>query len=48
MVPFGENTGRRGGALLLILINKFSVGEDDRPQFENFNVATTPVSNKIF
>ena len=31
IVPFGENTGRRGGAMILILINKFTMGEDDKP-----------------
>ena len=31
IVPFGENQGRRGGAMVLILFNKFCMGEDDKP-----------------
>ena len=31
ILPFGENQGRRGGVMILILINKFSMGEDDKP-----------------
>jgi len=48
LVPFGENEGKRGGAMLLILMNKFCIGDGDKPTYEKFDVATTPVTNKIF
>ena len=31
MVPVGENQGKKGGAMVIILINKFTLGEEDRP-----------------
>ena len=48
ITPFGENQGRRGGTIIIVLLNKFTMGEDDKPQYENFAVSTTPVSNKVF
>ena len=48
LVPFGENEGKRGGAMLLILMNKFCIGDGDKPVFDKFDVSTTPVTNKIF
>lgn len=48
IVPFGENIGKHGGVMIFILMNKFSMGEDDKPSFENFNISTTPITNKVF
>lgn len=48
IVPIGENKGKLGGAILLILVNKFSMGDDDKITFESFNTSTSPASNKIF
>jgi len=48
IVPFGENDGQRGGAMIFILINKFNASEEGKPSFEKFDVTTTPVTNKIF
>ncbi len=34
IVPFGRNQGKSGGALILVLINKYSIGDDDKQKFE--------------
>ena len=34
LVPFGENRGKHGGAMLLCLLNKFSMGEEGKPTYE--------------
>ena len=48
IVPFGENQGKHGGVMLLVMMNKFCRGDDDKPQYEGFSVSTTPVTNKVF
>ena len=48
IVPLGQNVGKNGGAMLLVLLNKFCFGEDDKPQQENFSISTSPATNKIF
>ena len=48
IVPVGENKGKHGGALLVIMLNKFVMQDDGNPTFDNFNVSTSPGCNKIF
>ena len=48
IAPYGSNVGKRGGAMLLLLLNKFSMSDDGKPNYEHFNISTTPVTNKIF
>jgi len=48
IVPVGENKGKHGGALLVIMLNKFTTGDDGNPSFDNFNTTTSPACNKIF
>lgn len=48
IVPFGENKGKFGGTMLLILINKYTIGEDDKITNDSFNLTTNPACNKTF
>jgi len=36
IVPVGENKDKHGGAILIILLNKFSVGDEGTVAFDNF------------
>ena len=49
IVPVGENKSKRhGGAILIVLLNKFNMGDDGKMVFENFSPSTNPACNKIF
>ena len=48
IVPVGENKGKHGGALLVIMLNKFTMQDDGNQTFDHFNVSTVPACNKIF
>ena len=34
--------------MLLVLLNKFSMNDEGKPNYEHFSVTTTPVTNKTF
>ena len=34
--------------MILILLNKFAIGEDDKVKYENYVELYTPVTNKVF
>ena len=48
IVPFGQNVGKQGGALIIILLNKYSMNEEDKPVFEPLQPQASPVCNKVF
>ena len=47
IVPIGENKGKHGGAMLLILVNKY-VMDDGKMTFDKFDQSTIPACNKVF
>ena len=48
ILPFGQNVGKRGGVLILILLNKFVIGEDDKVKYEKYDEWSAPITNKVF
>ena len=48
LVPVGDNQGKKGGAMVIVLINKFFMGDEDKPTYENFTPSTTSACNKVF
>ena len=47
MIPLGENQGKYGGAMLLILINNFRM-DNGKIRFDKFETSTIPACSKTF
>lgn len=48
MQPFGQNENKMGGAMLLIMLDKFSMSEDGKKMNEKFEPSSSPVNSKVF
>lgn len=48
IVPFGDNEGKAGGVLLLVLLDKYIMNEDGKRVNEKFDPIASPVTNRIF
>ena len=48
IIPVGENQGKHGGAILIILLNKFSFNDSGKQVFDNFSPSCVPACSKIF
>ena len=48
LVPVGENKGKEGGALVVIMQNKYAIDEEGNFNYVNFSATTSPTCNKVF